>query len=146
MPVVSKRYTLSDIKKHQWFKKKVINKITVPNLSTSPIAANRKRQCVMTSRISSASQPVEFDVNPICNFTNDSVDKFSFSQPAHLENMILSTQMTQTGNSQNSFQRFVRRMTRFFTNVDTDTTINEIKELFERLNYSWKNCGSGQVR
>jgi serine/threonine-protein kinase Chk1 len=154
MPNVSKRYTLSQIKSHQWFKKN-FNKhddSSRASTPTSPIV-HHKKHCASSAesahRLSSASQPINCAANLQITTTTltDSLNRASFSQPAQPENMFLSTQMPSTpiGNSQNIYQRLVRRMTRFFTNTDAKTTLHKLKCLFDKHNYAYKKCAAGQV-
>lgn len=92
---------------------------------------------------------------------------FSFSQPAHVEDLLLCTQLqampnTQTSqvnvslisntlrlasrlwsdNSphfpQNTFQRFVRRMTRFFVKTDCEDTVQRLINCLENENYNYR--------
>lgn len=150
MPNVSKRYTLSQIKGHQWFKKKF--KDCENQSSGSPLKA--KRQCLtgcdaLSDKLSSASQPMNTSDStpPMSTTLTQTLQNMCFSQPAGVENMFLSSQISSTpfGSSQNIYQRLVKRMTRFFTNKDSKTTLKKLKTLFERLNYSCKKSGSGQV-
>jgi serine/threonine-protein kinase Chk1 len=94
---------------------------------------------------------------------------FSFSQPAHLDDMLLNSQLhatqpsTQTSSqvvlsrilnvinyfiftsvlkacfvSQNTFQKLVRRMTRFFVCTSYEETVEKVCKLLDRLSYTWK--------
>ncbi|KAG0443265.1 hypothetical protein HPB47_015112, partial [Ixodes persulcatus] len=70
----------------------------------------------------------------------------SFSQPAHLEDMLLSTQTQGTqSSSQSPLQKLVKRMTRFFVTTDANETVQELKSLFEKLGYIWKTNSPGQI-
>lgn len=68
---------------------------------------------------------------------------FSFSQPAYLDDMLLNSQLhatqpsTQTS-SQNTFQKLVRRMTRFFVCTSYEETVEKVCKLLDRLSYTWK--------
>ena len=145
MPNVSKRYTLAQIKGHQWFKKKFLN---CENQSAgSPLKT--KSQCIPNPEgmgSSFASQPVNTANRQMSTTLTQELKNMSFSQPAEVENMFLSTQMYSTpfGSSQNIYQRLVKRMTRFFTNSDSKTTLRKLKALFNKLNYSYKKGCSGQ--
>ena len=150
MPNGSKRYTLAQIKGHQWFKKKFLN---CENQSAgSPFKS--KRQCITNSDgidcLSSASQPINTSPNcrQLSTTLTQELQSMCFSQPLGVENMFVSTQMLSTpfGSSQNTiYQRLVKRMTRFFTNSDSKTTLKKVKSLFDKLNYSYKTGASGQV-
>lgn len=146
MPNVSKRYTLTQIKSHQWFKKKFIY---CQNGSSSPIKT--KRQCTASNdcvRELSASQPTNVSSTPqLSTNLTQTLNSLSFSQPAAIDDMFLSTQMLSTpfGSSQNIYQRLVKRMTRFFSNVDSKSTWTQLRDLFDKFNYSCKKGPSGQV-
>lgn len=72
---------------------------------------------------------------------------FSFSQPAALEDLFLSTQPVQnTQTSQNSFQRLVRRMTRFFVKTDCTATVNRLVSTLQEQNYQCRTNDFGIVR
>lgn len=71
---------------------------------------------------------------------------YSFSQPACPENMLLSSQLLGTpGASQNPWHRLVKRMTRFFTNVDAESTYNNLKDTCEKMGYVWRKGCANQV-
>jgi serine/threonine-protein kinase Chk1 len=153
MPNVSKRYTLSQIKSHQWFKKN-FNKHDINSRASTPTSptVHHKKHCTSSAesahRLSSASQPINCAANLQMTTTlTDSLNRASFSQPAQPENMFLSTQMPSTpiGNSQSIYQKLVRRMTRFFTNTDAKTTLHKLKCVFDKHNYAYKKCAAGQV-
>nr|CAD7412739.1 unnamed protein product [Timema poppensis] len=68
---------------------------------------------------------------------------FCFSQPAQLDNLLLSsqlncTQQTATQSSQNSFQKLVKRMTRFFVRSSCDEIVKLLCSVLERNGCSWK--------
>ena len=147
MPNVTKRYTLVQIKSHQWFKKKFVH---CEHVSGSPDKA--KRQCTVSNDVAgrqlSASQPMNASSTPqLSTNLTQSLNALSFSQPAAVEDMFLSTQMLSTpfGSSQNIYQRLVKRMTRFFSNGDSKSTWKRLKDLFDKSNYSCKKGPSGQV-
>lgn len=76
------------------------------------------------------------------------VNGLCFSQPVHLDHMLLSTQMQSTpGASQvkNPFQRLVRRMTRFHTKKSADKTLHKLKEVLDHLKYNFSVNSPRQV-
>ena len=68
------------------------------------------------------------------------VSHFSFSQPTLMDDLILSTQLnpTQGTQTQNIFQRWVKRMTRFFVTIKLDDTMKRLTVVVEKLGYNWK--------
>ncbi|CAH3175037.1 unnamed protein product [Porites lobata] len=69
-----------------------------------------------------------------------------FSQPVHLDHMLLSTQMQCTpGASQTPFQRLVKRMTRFHTKKTPDKTLKKLKEVLDSLKYNFAVNSQSQV-
>ena len=137
-PNVSKRYTLSQIQSHQWFKKKFTNSENRSNISPQIKA---KKQCLMGAeaigRLASLA-----NIPMTTTFTESSVKTLCFSQPAEIENMFLSTQLLSTPHSTpngNIYHRLVKRMTRFFTYTDSNSnTLEKMINLFEKLNYNYK--------
>ncbi|MGH0180398.1 UNVERIFIED_CONTAM: hypothetical protein FKN15_012830 [Acipenser sinensis] len=99
----------------------------------------------------SSSQPEplpvlsSWDPSPSC--FNAMVQQISFSQPACPEHMLLSSQLIGTpGSSQSPWQRLVRRMTRFFTKLDANRSYASLKEVCEKMGYTWKKSCTNQVR
>lgn len=102
---------------------------------------------------------------------------FSFSQPAHIEDLLLCTQVqtkqfTQASQvslpftysfvtklfksishyyhfisylQQNTFQRLVRRMTRFFVKTELETTIRRLVNCLKNENYTYRINNFGTV-
>jgi len=70
------------------------------------------------------------------NRKNEPSDVFhGFTQPAQLDNLLVSTQgITQgtTQGSQAAFQRLVKRMTRFWVKLDKEKTEAELKDRFDK--------------
>uniref|UniRef100_A0A8C4EP83 Serine/threonine-protein kinase Chk1 n=1 Tax=Dicentrarchus labrax TaxID=13489 RepID=A0A8C4EP83_DICLA len=63
----------------------------------------------------------------------------SFSQPTKPEHMLLGSQLLGTpGASQSPWQRLVRRMTRFFTNVNADASLTALKDACDGLALAFK--------
>lgn len=72
---------------------------------------------------------------------------FSFSQPAALEDLLLSSQPVQsTQSSQNTFQTLVRRMTRFFVKTNCDQTVKRLVDTIKKLKYNYRINDVGIVR
>lgn len=153
LPSPAKRYTVPQIKEHLWYSK---------SFKTKGIArwngdsVSYKRLCSDTDHSSpalrdetvmmSSSQP-----QPLIRDETDGVEHnvahgISFSQPAHPENMLLSSQIPATpGSSLSPMQRLVKRMTRFFVNCGAEDAFAQLKAVFEKLGYGWKKNAPGQI-
>ncbi|XP_067464193.1 serine/threonine-protein kinase Chk1 [Thunnus thynnus] len=70
----------------------------------------------------------------------------SFSQPTKPEHMLLGSQLVGTpGASQTPFQRLVRRMTRFFTTVNAESSLSALKDVCNNLGLGFKLTCTKQV-
>lgn len=70
----------------------------------------------------------------------------SFSQPTKPEHMLLGSQLMGTpGASQTAWQRLVRRMTRFFTTVNADSSLTALKDACDSLALGFKLACNKQV-
>ncbi|KAJ7983329.1 hypothetical protein DPEC_G00380390, partial [Dallia pectoralis] len=73
-------------------------------------------------------------------------DQVSFSQPARPDNMLLCSQLLGTpGASQTPWQRLVRRMTRFFTTLDSSASSSALKQTCVDLGHTFKQTCTNQV-
>ena len=67
---------------------------------------------------------------------------FSFSQPAHIDDMLLNSQVntqTTSGSSMSSpLQRLVKRMTRLVAKVSCEEAIKHLGQHLTKLGYVWK--------
>ncbi|XP_026827165.1 serine/threonine-protein kinase grp isoform X2 [Ooceraea biroi] len=134
----SARYKISDIKQHRWFVTSFTKGDQLDGRNTvNPAYAedeNLRNVCL--------SQP-EFpggESNDAIEFNLDGRPAFSFSQPAHVEDLLLCTQLqTLTQPSQqSSFQRLVRRMTRFFVKIGCEDIIKRLIRYCEKENYAYR--------
>ncbi|KAK3107872.1 hypothetical protein FSP39_024097, partial [Pinctada imbricata] len=162
-----KRYTIKQIKGHQWFnknfnKKGLWNKFPSSSPSNSPSGTGPfKRICSGSmsspptspdseSRIS-CSQPEarhspENEAEETQAISENMAPIFSFSQPVHPDHMLLSSQIQGTpSSSQTPWQKLVRRMTRFFVKTDREATTKEMDRMCETLGYNWKYNSPGMV-
>uniref|UniRef100_G3MTR9 Serine/threonine-protein kinase CHK1 n=2 Tax=Amblyomma TaxID=6942 RepID=G3MTR9_AMBMU len=164
MPSPGKRYTIEQIKNHQWMKKHLKPKNTNSKwLASGADSLARKKSCfdighsgdatrddTITRLSSSQPDPVRSLEEPGQELAPAAKELaqhiISFSQPAQLDDMLLSTQTLGTqGSSQTPLQKLVKRMTRFFVTTDAQQTLEELKSLFERLGYTWKTNSFGQI-
>lgn len=72
--------------------------------------------------------------------------RFSFSQPARPDTMLLSqipcTPGCSSSSAQSLLQRLVRRMTRFYVTVGKDKATSELRHAIDRLGYKYKKCAA----
>ncbi|XP_003705992.1 serine/threonine-protein kinase grp [Megachile rotundata] len=143
----SARCTIKDIKKHRWFVKKFQRAGTIEGY-IRPDETN-SRQVLEDENLTRfcLSQP-ELPTTENANAVQINLEErpgFSFSQPAHIEDLLLCTQVqtkfTQAS-QQNTFQRLVRRMTRFFVKTELDETINRLVNCLKNESY---NCRINNV-
>ncbi|KAG8227277.1 hypothetical protein J437_LFUL012191 [Ladona fulva] len=153
VPHPSSRFTLTQIWNHRWYQKR-FPKVLARPAELTPV---KKRQCsgldlshldggfssddvAVAGRLCS-SQP---EPSPGDNVVSENVvaPSFSFSQPAHMEDLLLNSQLHCTqqpsSGSQNSYQKLVRRMTRFFVKTNHEETLKELCGVLEKLGFSWK--------
>ncbi|KAL3042864.1 serine/threonine-protein kinase Chk1 [Trematomus bernacchii] len=143
------RITIADIKKDRWF---------TQGVKQTPLGSGgNKHHRSDAGRVSrtnsddrmqfSSSQPdfaaEGWEAMLIIGQSNDQV---SFSQPTKPEHMLLGSQLMGTpGASQSSWQRLVRRMTRFFTTVNADVSLSALKDACDSLSLVFKLTCSKQV-
>ncbi|XP_074652670.1 serine/threonine-protein kinase Chk1-like [Tubulanus polymorphus] len=158
---VSRRAVIAWIKENQWYLKTFTAVKGLTSVVDSPFGANVfKRVCSGTDMSPPTTRP---DIGPISfsqpeNRHTDMISSsapspagdlrhFCFSQPAHPDHMLLSSQYPggTPGGSQTPMQRFVRRMTRFIVKTDADTTTRELKSVAEKLGYAWKKNSPGLI-
>jgi len=155
MPHPSRRYKLEQIQNHVWVKKKFKDPEGVSSLTRSNSSATgqglKKRLCseldfpsgktfVTDRECQSQPLPTSGDHSD----ENKPLESFhGFTQPAQLDNLLLSTQGAATQGSQTPFQKLVKRMTRFWVNTDKENTEKELRERFERLGYTVKMTTPG---
>jgi len=159
MPLPSRRYKLEQVQNHIWVKKKFKESELglLRSNSSSLLGGTGKRICsgletgqtVPVSARLSLSQPAGGGGGESDNVEDDHdpppAEAFhGFTQPAQLENMLVSTQGV-TQSSQTPLQRLVKRMTRFWVTTDLETTEKELKTRLDTMNYNTKVVTPGIV-
>ncbi|KAK0180892.1 hypothetical protein PV327_003226 [Microctonus hyperodae] len=136
------RYTINDIKEHRWYLKSPTREIRdtdldlIDGIQTKCLRHdddNSVRVCLSQPELPGSGYNTSVQLN--C------VDRpgFSFSQPAALEDLLLSSQPVQsTQSSQNTFQTLVRRMTRFFVKTNCDQTVKKLVDTIKKLKYNYR--------
>lgn len=159
-PLPSSRSTIEQIKSHRWLCRRQTKNYVRP-VDSFPRPAS-KRLC-SGSELSPGGS--EEDVSRLCQsqpepfalasspsdagHADERIPSagFCFSQPAQLEDLLLSSQLhsTQPSCSQTSYQKLVKRMTRFFVKTDHDETLRTLTGLLEKCGYSWKRNAMGDL-
>lgn len=162
----NQRYTISQIKKDKWFSRSYPgskSKSPRTGFSNSESPA-MKRHCSNTEVVSpldvkhcsnrvSLSQPDPslsshntYDNDDYENDENDLRAPVWYSQPTHIEDMLLSQISATPGSSQNPFTHLVKRMTRFNVGMGLDEAAKKISKKLEDLSYSYKITSQNQIR
>jgi len=140
MTPASRRYRLDQISNHIWVKKKFKDcELGLVRSSSSSNSAGGagKKLC------SSSSQPDRLSLSQPAGGAGDGgvaereqvspAEVFhGFTQPAQLDNMLVSTQGG-TQSSQTPLQRLVKRMTRFWVKTNMESTERELRSRLESL-------------
>ncbi|XP_053125791.1 serine/threonine-protein kinase Chk1 isoform X2 [Hemicordylus capensis] len=159
------RPTITDIKKDRWYTKPLKRGIkrswgSSGGVSDSPGGLSKHIRSDMDfspmknvhreEKMTSNSQPEPGTGLSLWDSSPAGIEKLvqgiSFSQPACPEHMLLNSQLVGTpSSSQNTWQRLVKRMTRFFLKLDADQSYHILRELCEKMGYVWKKSCTNQV-
>ncbi|GAB1601856.1 serine/threonine-protein kinase Chk1-like [Argonauta hians] len=149
-----KRCTIPQIKKNQWFIKKLRRSAPIRTEPFSGESGTLNRICSGLDQSSpstvgkcdhqfSLSQPdVMSRATESPSSAADSLKAITYSQPLRPEYMMLSSQH-HTQESQSSGSYLVRRLTRFFVRSNQEETVKELTKAFETLSYTWKKNSLG---
>ncbi|KAM9331765.1 serine/threonine-protein kinase Chk1 [Pholidichthys leucotaenia] len=146
-----RRLTITDIQKDHWFTEEVKqlpaslnsegNKPARPDMGLVSWSSNDDRMQCSSSQPDLAAGSWEAMLLP-----GQTTCQVSFSQPIKPEHMLLGSQLLGTpGASQSPWQRLVRRMTRFFTTVNAEDSLNALKDVCQSLALGFKLTSSTQV-
>ncbi|XP_011694400.1 PREDICTED: serine/threonine-protein kinase grp isoform X2 [Wasmannia auropunctata] len=133
----SARYKMSDIKQHRWFVRSFTkgDQVDGRNHLNQAYAEDENLRNVCLSQ----PELPGMESDDTIQFNLDTRPTFSFSQPAHVEDLLLGTQLQFTQPSQqNSFQRLVRRMTRFFVKIEYEEIVKRLMRYCEKENYAYR--------
>ncbi|XP_056302995.1 serine/threonine-protein kinase Chk1 isoform X2 [Danio aesculapii] len=143
------RFTIPEIKKHRWFSRSFKS---VQRQGITPAAKMQRADSELRRKNSddraqiSSSQPEPqglWEEKEVTVHTDVSV---SFSQPTCPDHMLLGTQLLGTpGASQSPWQRLVRRMTRFFTTENAETSCIALRDTCIALGHTWKQSCNNQA-
>ena len=138
MPLPSQRYKLEQILDHIWVKKKLVEGGLVRSHSVGSGDPAKPEQM-------SFSQPANLEVVGEGGEAQEPAEVFhGFTQPAQLDNMLVSTQEV-SQSSQTSLQKLVKRMTRFWVSTDLENSEKELKQRLDSLKYQSKVITPGIV-
>ncbi|XP_011495709.1 PREDICTED: serine/threonine-protein kinase grp isoform X2 [Ceratosolen solmsi marchali] len=135
--VPSVRSSLYDIKKHDWYNTGFYTDVESCN---KPALENTQLNNIKEQAFC-FSQP---ELPPVgISLTNMKFEErtgLSFSQPASVENLLVSSQLQaiNTQASQNTFQNLVRRMTRCFASTSCEDTVKIITQCLVKKNYHYR--------
>uniref|UniRef100_A0A3P8XB22 Serine/threonine-protein kinase Chk1 n=1 Tax=Esox lucius TaxID=8010 RepID=A0A3P8XB22_ESOLU len=137
-PVPEDRLTISGLKTDRWFSQ---------SLRQSP-SHNKLQRNNSYDRVQFSSSQPDLALGG-CVWEGSvcvgGVDQVSFSQPARPDNMLLCSQLLGTpGASQTPWQRLVRRMTRFFTTVDSSASFAALRQTCIDLGHTFKHTCTNQ--
>ncbi|XP_063235978.1 serine/threonine-protein kinase grp isoform X2 [Bacillus rossius redtenbacheri] len=138
VPYPSSRYSILRIKAHGWCRKRFSAQFGARNYEPGA-----KRACpgVGSSPPVCHSQPEPQDCGRDPEPAGEGVP-FSFSQPAALDHLLLSSQFnctqTSTQPGQPAYQKLVKRMTRFFVRVSCEEVSRQLCQVLEKNACSWK--------
>jgi len=151
VPNPEKRMTLDKLKQHKWCLNLLPTTASARDAvdGLSPITKRLKsNQDLNTSFDDSLARMCHSQPVPTVLFSESKQDQISvearndycFSQPTMLDDLLLCTQQhaTQGSNTNNPFQRLVKRMTRFFVSTKCDETIKRLTTVLDRLGFTWK--------
>ncbi|XP_031847438.1 serine/threonine-protein kinase grp isoform X1 [Nomia melanderi] len=136
----SSRYTIKDIKQHRWFIKTFQTVGSIEGHICHDEADSRQmledenltRFCLSQPelpRIENNASEINLEKQP----------GFSFSQPAHIEDLLVCTHVYSTQETQqNTYQRLVRRMTRFFVTTALEATVERLINCLDNENYTYR--------
>lgn len=142
MHAPSSRYTVQDIKQHRWFVKKfqkvgsTERHIRPDEIDSKQVSGdeNLTRFCLSQPELPGVENATAIQINL------EERPGFSFSQPAHIEDLLLCTQANPytQASQQNSLQRLARRMTRFFVKTECEATVKRLVSYLEAESYSYR--------
>ncbi|CAL1547190.1 unnamed protein product [Lymnaea stagnalis] len=138
-----RRYTLEQIKKHQFYNKRFI---IISSKLFLHIDDNKNMISYIFLEFRILSQPDrpnnENSLSPLAEVRHP----ISFSQPAQSDDLLLSSQMPCTpATSQTPFQKLVKRMTRFFVRTTRQETVKEMSTFLESHGYGVKTNSTVMV-
>ncbi|XP_034947360.1 serine/threonine-protein kinase grp [Chelonus insularis] len=133
------RYTIPDIKSHRWYLKNLRQDAEESEDHVDGRKIKMKRYSDEPLMRLGLSQPEFPGIENSLHINLEERQGFSFSQPAALEDLLLLTQPVQnTQSTQNTFQKLVRRMTRFFVKTNCEDTVNRLVDVLKKQKYNYR--------
>ncbi|KAH9514844.1 Serine/threonine-protein kinase Chk1 [Bulinus truncatus] len=142
-----RRYTIEQIKKHQFYNKTFTLQEEEENNTSSSGVKRRNSLMDENGHLSSPqgvlSQPDSLNNENSLSLLAEVRHPISFSQPAQSDDLLLNSQLPCTpATSQTPFQKLVRRMTRFFVLTTRQETVKALIEVLECHGYGVKKNSS----
>jgi len=156
MPSPSRRFTLAQIKNHVWVSKKFKDaEFGLPRAasgSAGQAGGLGKKLCTeldhpaaepLVAERQCHSQPLPTGGEGSLLENNPREMFHGFTQPAQLDDLLLSSQSQGSEGSQTPYHKLVKRMTRYWVNTDKEVTERELRQRFEHLGYTFKMTTPG---
>ncbi|XP_026817442.1 serine/threonine-protein kinase grp-like isoform X1 [Rhopalosiphum maidis] len=133
-PTPSKRYDISQIQSHLWFKKsETFDNKKVGISVRSDRDVDDDRHCY--------SQPAPAAISFTTSMLSSESEIHSFSQPTQVDDLLLSSQLLTSqsiSTPNNSLQKLVKRMTRFLVCLSPEEALTNLSLFLDDLGYTWK--------
>uniref|UniRef100_A0A665UHC4 Serine/threonine-protein kinase CHK1 n=1 Tax=Echeneis naucrates TaxID=173247 RepID=A0A665UHC4_ECHNA len=145
------RITITDIKKDRWFThgqtfQSILFGGDLPVFVPPSLTSHSSHHSDDRMQFSSSQPDLAAGHWEAMLLISQTDGQVSFSQPTKPEHMLLGSQLLGTpGASQSPWQRLVRRMTRFFTAVNADTSLSALKDACDGLALGFKLTCAKQV-
>ncbi|KAI5744828.1 hypothetical protein M8J76_005632 [Diaphorina citri] len=151
-PLPSTRLNIEKIKSHRWYSKHMPNDIvdgppssdfnSTAKRMRSDLETEANRACPTFDDRACVSQPEPFALRGPMSVCEVEPHLFSFSQPTHLDDLLVSSQFVSTQSTQSNqstVQKLVRRMTRFFVKYTAEEAVEKLCMMLDKLGYSWRS-------
>ncbi|KAI4461814.1 serine/threonine-protein kinase chk1 [Holotrichia oblita] len=146
------RPTIKQIENHPWMRTE-FNDSPITNCDSEPAAKRHtslKKDDIDLPNIA-LSQPATATITPdnLKSLLQHSTESkpICFSQPTHNDDLILGSQalLTQSCITSLTFQKFIKRLTRFFVTTSHEHTVTILCKVLDQFHYSWNIDLSGVI-
>jgi len=151
-PQPSMRMSVDKIKQHRWYVKRH-TQTKGPQTAASPmpgykrLRSNELSPPAMCDPRLCQSQPEVLTCATDAPTSVTEPAQICFSQPAQIDDLLVSTQYlaTQSNTSQDSMQKLVRRMTRFFVSLEPELALERLIRTFNELGLATRSHCPGII-
>ncbi|XP_054263499.1 serine/threonine-protein kinase grp-like isoform X2 [Macrosteles quadrilineatus] len=152
-PQPSLRMTVDKIKQHRWCVKRHTQTKgpqaaeTLPQLPYKRLRSNELSPPAMCDPRLCQSQPEVLSCVTDAPRGGNEPAHICFSQPAQIDDLLVSTQYlaTQSNTSQDSMQKLVRRMTRFFVGAEPEVALGSLVRTLDVMGLAWRTHTPGII-